>query len=106
MTITATEIHPSYAQKTEFTEEDRRKIRTKLKVATGYAVADEIDLEQNSELHHTKEVPFEGTVYPDAGSDLNSSEIDKKYRQSLDSIWWISLQLMLTPIRRLKHRFT
>lgn len=85
-----------------FTEERKTQIREALKQAAGYEPEGQSE-KYESEMHHKEEVPFEGNVYTGAGNSLDTKEIDKLYRKSLPSLWWIASQSLLALIRRLAH---
>ena len=93
--------------KSIYTAEEQADIRKNLKESVGYSR--EAQSSQNtankykSEAHHLKNVPFEGTVYNGVGCTLDTKEINKKYKQSLTSVWWIVAQSILVFFRRASH---
>ncbi|KAF3978219.1 MAG: hypothetical protein HFP77_03110 [Methylococcales symbiont of Iophon sp. n. MRB-2018] len=103
-TVITSETLKSGINKSIFNAEKQVQIRNRLKEAVGYDVTDQsIEKKFNSEIHNEKSVPFEGSVYTSSGNSLNTKEINKRYKQSVPTLWWLVTQSLVTNIRRLLH---
>ena len=90
--------------KSIYNAEKQAQIRESLKEAVGYEVTDQsIEKKFNPEVHNEESVPFEGNVYTGAGNSLNTKEINKRYKHSVPTLWWLVTQSLATYIRRLLH---
>lgn len=103
-TVMTKEALEAGANKSIFNAEKQVQIRKSLKEAVGYEVTDQpIEKEFQPEMHHEESVPFEGNVYTGVGNSLNTKEIDKKYKQSVPSLWWLFTQSLAAFYRRMIH---
>lgn len=91
------------ANKTIFDTETQVQIRKKLKEAVGYNSTEHTLNNFGPETHHDDMVPFEGSVYVEAGNSLNTKAIDSMYRKSLPSLWWLVSQSLVAFFRRVIH---
>ncbi len=78
-------------------------IRDKLIQSSGYK-GQLPDENINSEIKHTKQVPFEGSVYHNLGYSLSTKQINKKYDKSLLSVWSIIFWSLLKPLLKLTKK--
>ena len=84
-------------------ENEHKKIREQLIKSSGYN-GKILSKNTNVKSTHTKQVPFECSVYHNLGYTLNTKQINKKYNKSLMSIWAIIFWTLLKPLLKLTKR--
>jgi hypothetical protein len=103
-TVITREPHKAGINKSIYSDEKQAQIRKSLKEAVGYVETNHIpEKKYKSEVHHEKAVPFKGNVYTGVGNSLNTKEIDKRYKQSIPSLWWLVTHSMVAFVRRMTH---